>query len=121
MTSPVAGVDPHQDSFTVAICDSNGVEITWESFANSARGYVAAIEMLTTYRVPQVGVEGSASWGAHVAIALVAAGFDAREVTATTIGPTTPIASPRQNRSGRRRVGCQGIACGALAWPGAGL
>lgn len=38
--------------------------------------------LLTAHGVTQVGVEGSASWGAHVAIAMVAAGFDVREVPA---------------------------------------
>jgi transposase len=82
MTSPVAGVDPHQDTFTVGIVDSNGVEITHDSFANTAAGYCEAIDLLRKHRVVQVGVEGSASWGAHVAIALHAASFDAREVPA---------------------------------------
>lgn len=50
--------------------------------SNTAAGFVDAIDMLTTHRVAMVGVEGPASWGAHIAIAVVAAGFDAREVPA---------------------------------------
>lgn len=80
MTSPVAGIDPHQNTLTVGIVDANGVKITDDTFPNSARGHLSAIDMLHTHGVVRVGVEGSASWGAHVAIALVAAGFDAREV-----------------------------------------
>jgi transposase len=80
MTDRVGGIDPHKQQFTVAVLDGNGVEIACETFPNSGAGYVAAIEVLTTHRVEVVGIEGSASWGAHVAIALVAAGFDAREV-----------------------------------------
>jgi transposase len=80
MTPPVAGVDPHQDNFTVGIVDANGVAIVHESFPNTAAGHCAAVELLTAHCVERVGVEGSASWGAHVAIALVAARFDAREV-----------------------------------------
>jgi transposase len=80
MSSPVAGIDPHQSSFTVAVVDANGVEITHASFANGGAGYLEAIELLSSHKVRQVGVEGSASWGSHVAIAVVAAGFDAREV-----------------------------------------
>ena len=82
MTSPVAGIDPHQDSITVGIVDPNGVELTHEAFPASAAGYLAAVELLTTHRVQAVGVEGSAGWGSHVSIALVAAGFDCREVPA---------------------------------------
>ena len=52
-------------------------------FDNTAAGYGEAIDLLDTRGVRQVGVEGSAKWGAHVAIALAAAGFDAREVPAS--------------------------------------
>jgi transposase len=82
MTSPVGGIDPHQDTITVGIVDANGVELTHASFPTSAAGYLEAIELLTAHGVEQVGIEGSAGWGAHAAIALVAAGFDAREVPA---------------------------------------
>jgi len=80
MTSPVGGIDPHQDSFTIGIVDANGVELTHDSFPNTAVGFFDSIELLTAHGVERVGVEGSASWGSHIAIALVAAGFDAREV-----------------------------------------
>ena len=79
MSSTVAGVDPHQDTFTVAVIDVNGSELTHETFDNRSGGYRAAIELLTAHGVEHVGVEGSASWGSHVAVASVAAGFDARE------------------------------------------
>jgi 2,4-dienoyl-CoA reductase-like NADH-dependent reductase (Old Yellow Enzyme family) len=93
MTSPVAGIDPHQSNFTVAVVDLNGVEIAHASFANTGAGYVAAIELLSSHGVDQVGVEGSASWGSHVAIAVVAAGFDAREVP--------PVRAAQQRRARR--------------------
>jgi len=76
----VAGIDPHQDTFTVAVIDANGVELIHDTFDNRTSGYLAAIELLTAHGVEHVGVEGSASWGSHVAVALAAAGFDAREV-----------------------------------------
>ena len=82
MTAPVAGIDPHQAQFTVGIVDTHGVELAHDSFPNTAAGYLAAIDLLVTHGVAQVGIEGSVGWGAHVAIALVAAGFDAREVPA---------------------------------------
>src|SRR5262249_12597691 len=69
-----------QDNFTVGIVDAVGVEITRSSFDNGAAGYVAAIELLRVHGVDRVGIEGSAGGGDHVAIALVAAQFDAREV-----------------------------------------
>ena len=93
MSSPIGGIDPHQSNFTVAVVDANGVEITHASFANSGAGYVEAIELLGAHDVSVVGVEGSASWGSHVAIALVAAGFDAREVP--------PVRAAQQRRARR--------------------
>lgn len=83
MTSAVGGIDPHQDTFTVGIVDGHGVEIGHETFDNTAAGYGCAIDLLGSHGVERVGVEGSAKWGAHVAIALAAAGFDAREVPAS--------------------------------------
>jgi hypothetical protein len=82
MTAPVAGIDPHQDTYTIGVVDPNGVELAHESFPTSASGYLDGIELLTTHSVEQVGIGGSAGWGAHAAIALVAAGFDCREVPA---------------------------------------
>jgi len=82
MTAPVAGIDPHQDTFTVGIVDHNGVELTTATFPNRGAGYAEAADLLTTHRVGQVGVEGTASWGQHVAIALAGAGLDVREVPA---------------------------------------
>ena len=83
MTEPVGGIDPHQDTFTVGIVDGHGVELVHETFDNTAAGYGAAIDLLDAHSVRRVGVEGSAKWGAHVAVALCAAGFDAREVPAS--------------------------------------
>lgn len=80
MTSPVAGIDPHQDTYTIGIVDPNGVELAHQTFPTSAAGYLDGIELLSSHAVEQVGIEGSASWGAHAAIALTAAGFDCREV-----------------------------------------
>jgi hypothetical protein len=79
MTSPVAGIDPHQETYTVGIVDPNGVELGHAVFSTSAAGYVAGIELLSAHGVHVVGIEGSAGWGAHAAIAFVAAGFDCRE------------------------------------------
>ena len=62
MTSAVAGIDPHQGTFTVGIVDPNGVELVHETFPTSAVGYLDAIELLTTHGVERVGVEGSAGW-----------------------------------------------------------
>ena len=92
MTSPVGGIDSHQDTFTVGIVDAHGVEITHETFHNTAASYLDATGLLDAHGVRQVGVEGSAKWGAHVAVALAAAGFDARAV------PPSRSAAQRRSR-----------------------
>ncbi len=92
MTHPVAGIDPHQKTFTVGVVDAHGVEIHVETFANNAAGYTDTIDALTTLGVRQVGVEGSGRWGSHVAVALAAAGFDTREV------PPSRTAMQRRSR-----------------------
>ena len=80
MTESIAGIDPDQRTFTVGIVDQLCVSTHVETFDNSSTGYVAAITTLTAFGVHRVGIEGSASWGLHIAVALVAAGFDTREV-----------------------------------------
>lgn len=82
MPQTTGGIDPHQDSFTVGIVDQHGVELDVASFPNCGAGYGDAIDLLTRHQVELVGVEGSGLWGRHVAVALVATGFDAREVPA---------------------------------------
>jgi transposase len=85
------GIDPHRDSCTIGIVDEHGIEIAVAVFDNSGAGHAAAIDFLTSHNVDQVAIEGSASWGRHIALAVVAAGFDAREV-------------PPQRTSSRRRA-----------------
>lgn len=74
MSSPVAGIDPHQATFTVAVVDANGVEITLDTFDNSSAGYL--------------------SWGSHVAVALCCCGVRrSRGATATLRAATSRPAS----------------------------
>ena len=94
MSAPVGGIDPHQSNFTVAVVDINGVEMAHASYANGGAGYIAAIELLSSHGVEQVGVEGSASWGSHVAIA-------ARRGRASM--------PARSRRCGRRSSGDHGV------------
>lgn len=92
MSESIAGIDPHQGTFTIGIVDPVGVEVHVESFDNSGVGYLAAVDVLTAHGVRRVGIEGSASWGVHVAVALVAGGFDTREV------PPSRTAAQRRSR-----------------------
>lgn len=81
MTANLGGIDPHQASFTAAVIDHYGAEVARHVFDNTASGYLEAIDWFGTHDANLVGIEGSAKWGAHVAIALTAADFDVREVS----------------------------------------
>ena len=87
-----------------------------EAVPNSSAGYCDALDLIRGHDIKQVGIEGSASWGAHVAIAVVAAGFDAREVP--------PQRSSSQRRSRRLAktdaVDAVAIARALLAEPSLG-
>ena len=69
-----------------------------------------AIELLSAHGVEQVGIEGSAGWGAHAAIALVAAGFDCSRGPAATFSGAASVASVGQDRRRRRRRRGAGVA-----------
>lgn len=71
---------PESHTYTVGIVDPHGVELVHASFPTSAAGYLDGIELLTTHGVDRIGIEGSAAWGAHAAIAFVAAGFECCEI-----------------------------------------
>lgn len=36
MTSPIAGIDPHQDNFTIGIVDPNGFALTHQAFDHTS-------------------------------------------------------------------------------------
>ena len=105
MSQFIGGIDPHQANFTVGIITPAGIEITHEAFPNSAAGYVDAIALLSTHGVEQVRVECSASWGAHVAIALAAAGFDAHHI------PPQRSAAQRRSRRLDKTDAVDAVAC----------
>lgn len=95
MPAITAGIDPHQDNCTIGIVNEHGVELDVAVFANTGAGHAAALDFLEGHGVEQVAIEGSASWGRHIAAVVVAAGYDAREV-------------PPQRTSLRRRARREG-------------
>ena len=76
----VAGIDPHRESFTIAVVNEVGVPLETVSWPATPAGFESGAEFLTSHGVSVVGVEGSGSNGRHVAAALTVAGFDVREV-----------------------------------------
>ena len=63
-TGPVAGIDTHTDTHTVAVISDTGRHIATDTFPATNPGYVAISEFMATYGVTTVGVEGTSSYGA---------------------------------------------------------
>lgn len=77
----VAGVDTHADTIHVAVVDSVGRDIGDREFLTTALGYRQALDFLASFGdVETVGIEGTSSYGAGFARAVLAAGIEVREV-----------------------------------------
>jgi transposase len=77
------GVDSHKSSFAVAMLDEIGRPIGIREFNNDDAGHRCAMEWIEAQHPDRVvGIEGSGSYGAGLARALLAAGEDVREVPA---------------------------------------
>jgi transposase len=89
----VGGADTHADTVHVAAITTLGREIDDREFPTTAAGYRAAVAFLTSHGpVDQVGIEGTSSYGAGLARAVIDAGLQVIEVN-------------RPNRADRRRQG----------------
>jgi transposase len=82
VTQAVAGIDPHKHSATLAVVDELGRLSSCTSFAIDLAGIEELLTVLrdTELVIDRIGVEGSASLGQPVVLALAAAGYDVREV-----------------------------------------
>src|SRR5437667_11287949 len=71
----VGGVDTHKDVHVAAVIDTAGRILGTDSFATTAAGHRALLRWMRRHgMVLRVGVEGTGSWGAGIARALVGAG-----------------------------------------------
>jgi transposase len=106
-----AGVDTHADSHVAAVIDPLGRHLGDRSFAANPAGYHALGVWIASFgAVARVGVEGTGAYGAGLARALSAAGFEVVEVdrpdrkTRRDHGKSDPIdayAAARAAASGR--------------------
>jgi transposase len=93
--STIVGCDPHKLTLTLAAIDGLGDELEVVSFTNDAAGIAVVLGWLDGLgAVTRIGVEGSAGHGHQLAVALVDAGHDVREV---------PARRTAQRRRERRR------------------
>jgi transposase len=78
----VAGIDPHKNTATIAVVDLQGGVRGRGSFPVTPDGVVEMLGFLTDEElvVDRIGVEGSGGLGRALVVALVAAGYDVREV-----------------------------------------
>jgi transposase len=80
----VAGIDPHKHSATIAILDHRGGRVDNASFPITEDGMDQLLDFLlgAELAIRRIGVEGSGFLGRPVVLALMAAGYDVREVQA---------------------------------------
>ena len=91
----VVGIDPHKRTLTATVIDPRGGILAAEHFRVSGEGHRALEAWALQFGVvARWGVEGSASWGRHTAIFLIARGHDVRDVCANR--------TPRHDRARQR-------------------
>lgn len=79
--SVYAGADTHTDTIHVAVIDDFGRELDDREFATTPIGYRDALAFLRSFGAVQVlGIEGTSSYGAGLAVAARTAGIAVREV-----------------------------------------
>lgn len=80
-TTPVAGVDTHADTHTLAVVTAQGAVEFTEQFTADRSGYAALLGRLGEVEdLATVGVEGTNSYGAELTRILLTAGFTVLEV-----------------------------------------
>jgi transposase len=81
----VIGCDPHKSTLTIGAVDGNGSDLSVESFPNDPDGFEAILAWLAGMGIDiiRIGIEGSSTWGRHLAVRLGEAGYDVREVPPT--------------------------------------
>lgn len=109
-TGPVAGVDTHADTHTLAVVTAQGAVEFTEQFTADQRGYTALLRRLQEIEgLATVGVEGTNSYGAELTRVLLAAGLTVLEVLRPTrqvrrmdgkSDPVDAIAAARQVLTG---------------------
>lgn len=109
-TGPVAGVDTHANTHTLAVVTAQGAVEFTEQFTADQRGYAALLERLHDVEgLTTVGAEGTNSYGAALTRALLAADLTALEVLRPTrqvrrmdgkSDPVDAIAAARQVLTG---------------------
>ena len=108
---PVAGVDTHTDTHTVAAVTATGQHLATETFPATTAGDKYLASFLNTHSVDTVGVEGTNSYGAGLTRHLINTGYTVVEVLRPTravrrrngkSAPVDALAAARQVLTGTR-------------------
>lgn len=75
-----AGIDTHKDTLAIAVINAAGGPVIVVEVPNTLPGFEKIGQLLATYPVERIGVEGSGNYGRAVAAHLVCGGLDVREV-----------------------------------------
>jgi transposase len=112
----VVGCDSHKATVTLAAVDGSGTDIGVASFMNDFDGFTKVLAWMRGLDIDiiRVGIEGSASWGQHLAAYLGTAGYDVREVPPTR----TTDRRHRRRRPKTDREDALAVARETLADPG---
>ncbi|EEW48511.1 hypothetical protein HMPREF0290_2878, partial [Corynebacterium efficiens YS-314] len=84
LSPPIAGVDTHTDTHTVAAITATGQHLATETFPATTSGYTHLAKFLNAHGVGTVGIEGTNSYGAGLTRHLVDAGYTVVEVLRPT-------------------------------------
>lgn len=84
LSPPIAGVDTHTDTHTVAAVTATGQHLATETFPATTSGYTHLAKFLNAHGVGTVGIEGTNSYGAGLTRHLVDAGYTVVEVLRPT-------------------------------------
>lgn len=81
-SSPIyAGIDTHAEFHQIALIDADAHLLSSHRVEATTEGLTQAIELLTSHHVTRVGIEGTSSYGAHLATACRHHHLDVVEVT----------------------------------------
>lgn len=105
MSTVVAGVDTHLDTFTVAVCDRNGAQIDDATFSNSVDGFAAACRFADRHGVDVWAIEGTGSYGRPLCDWINRTGGRVVEV------PPRRTVKTRRRISGAKSDAIDAIAC----------
>ena len=110
----VVGVDPHKRTLTATVADARGGILASAHFRVSGEGHRELEAWARQFgQIARWGIEGSASWGRHTAVFLVARGHDVRDVCANR----TPRADRARQRGKSDMLDSERIAREVLAHP----